>query len=81
MLSLGLPAQEAFNVSTREISWSRGLKEAYQKQLSLEFEAGQIVTALYRPFTKTKLFQSRQLLESHGHGIPIIDVIEIILFL
>ncbi|MFW1922110.1 DEAD/DEAH box helicase [Acinetobacter geminorum] len=50
-------------IDLTQISWSRGLTKLFDKRCQLKFNNKSITTSLYRPFTKTFLYFSRDLNE------------------
>lgn len=56
-----LPAvEDVIETDPKKISWTRNLKGDVRKQKEYEFEDENIVTGLYRPFTKERLYFSRR---------------------
>jgi predicted helicase len=53
----------SLNNDESKISWTRGLKADLRKGKSAEFDKSKIVTTMYRPFFKQKLYFDRQLNE------------------
>ncbi|MGO4943707.1 DEAD/DEAH box helicase [Streptococcus alactolyticus] len=43
---------EVYNLSTNEISWTRSLKQRFEKFQSLSFKTDRLYIGMYRPFTK-----------------------------
>ncbi len=55
-----LAVEDVIDTDAKKISWTRNLKGDVRKQKVYEFEDENIVTGLYRPFTKQKLYFSRR---------------------
>jgi predicted helicase len=52
--------EDVIDSDSKKISWTHNVKEDLRKQKVHEFEASQIVTGLYRPFTKERLYFNRR---------------------
>lgn len=53
-------AETFINFDRTQISWERGLKNNLIKNRTLQFERGNVVKSIYRPFTKQWLYFDRQ---------------------
>jgi len=53
-------------VDYSKLKWSRNLKRELTRERSLEFDANHIREALYRPFTKTKLYFGAHVIDELG---------------
>lgn len=51
--------EDVIDSDSKKISWSRGLKADVRKQKAHQFDDQNIVTGLYRPYTKQRLYFSR----------------------
>lgn len=54
------------SMNSERISWSAGLKNSIKRHEKLYFNDENIIDALYRPFTKEKLYYNKQLIERPG---------------
>ncbi len=52
--------EDVIDNDPKKISWARSLKSDARKMKAHRFEASDIVTSLYRPFTKQRLYFNRQ---------------------
>ena len=53
-------------IDTKKISWTRELKNDKNRGVELEFDAAQVVEAMYRPFCKTNLYFDEYLVNYPG---------------
>jgi len=51
--------EDVIDTDTKKISWTRGLKNDLSRQKAHQFNENCIVTALYRPYVKQRLYFSR----------------------
>lgn len=58
--------QVSFDSPHTEISWTAGLKNRALKHNPLQMDDNSIVTAMYRPFCKSNLYYSKDLIERPG---------------
>jgi predicted helicase len=54
---------DVIDTDAKKISWSRGLKNELRRLKACEFSADCIISAVYRPFTKSHLYFDKQLNE------------------
>lgn len=61
-----LRGEVEINTSSHEISWTRALKQDFDKKKTHVFDINKIRPALYRPFTKSNLYFGRDMNEVVG---------------
>jgi len=52
--------EDVIDADSKKISWTHNVKEDLRRLKPHKFEEGNIVTGLYRPFTKTRLYFNRR---------------------
>lgn len=63
----------SFDSQHTDISWTAGLKNRALKHYPLQFNDNAVVTAVYRPFCKTNLYYSKDLIERPGIQSTLFD--------
>lgn len=52
--------EEIIDNDSKKISWTHNVKEDLRRNKAYEFEPAQVVTGLYRPYVKTRLYWNRR---------------------
>jgi predicted helicase len=63
-LNMDLEVETFIDQNPKQISWTRALRKDVSKNIQHSFKADEVVTCMYRPFTKSHLYYDRPFIES-----------------